>query len=62
MTVFMITHDIKEGFHLGTRLLVFDKVRHDPQAPDRYGAQITYDIPLRRRGAAVATPALARAG
>jgi len=49
MTVFMITHDIKEGFHLGTRLLVFDKLRHDPQAPDAYGARITYDIPLRRR-------------
>jgi NitT/TauT family transport system ATP-binding protein len=48
MTVFMITQDIKEGFHLGTRLLVFDKLRHDPQAPDAYGARITYDIPLRR--------------
>ncbi len=34
MTIFMITHDIKESFQLGTRLLVFDKVRHDPQAPD----------------------------
>jgi NitT/TauT family transport system ATP-binding protein len=33
MTIFMITHDIKESFQLGTRLLVFDKVRHDPQAP-----------------------------
>ena len=52
MTVFMITHDIKEGFGLGTRLLVFDKLRHDPQAPDAYGARITYDIPLRRRAAA----------
>jgi NitT/TauT family transport system ATP-binding protein len=62
MTVFMITHDIKEGFHLGTRLLVFDKVRHDAQAPDRYGARITYDIPLRRRAGAVAATALARAG
>jgi NitT/TauT family transport system ATP-binding protein len=51
MTVFMITHDLKEGFDLGTRLLVFDKVRHDPQAPDAYGARITYDIPLRRRAA-----------
>jgi NitT/TauT family transport system ATP-binding protein len=27
--------------------LVFDKVRVDPQAPDRYGATITYDIPLK---------------
>ncbi|PXV73929.1 hypothetical protein C7433_1051, partial [Pantoea sp. PNA 03-3] len=22
------------------------KVRHDPQAPDAWGARITYDIPL----------------
>lgn len=50
MTVFMITHDLKEGFELGTRLLVFDRVRHDPQAPEAYGATITYDLPLRRKG------------
>ncbi|SEP19099.1 ATP-binding cassette domain-containing protein [Aquisalimonas asiatica] len=48
ITIFMITHDLKEGFDLGTRLLVFDKVRHDPQAPNAYGAKITYDIPLGR--------------
>ena len=48
MTIFMVTHDLKEGFELGTRLLVFDKVRHDPQAPEAYGAKVTYDIPLRR--------------
>ena len=46
LTVFMITHDIKEGFYLGTRLLVFDKVRHDPQAPHAYGASITFDLPV----------------
>ncbi|MEJ2061275.1 MAG: ABC transporter ATP-binding protein [Gammaproteobacteria bacterium] len=46
MTIFMVTHDIKEGFDLGTRLLVFDKVRLDAQAPNAYGATITYDIPL----------------
>ena len=46
-TVFMVTHDIEEGFTLGSRILVFDRVRVDPQAPQRYGAQITYDIPLR---------------
>ncbi|QFT32141.1 Bicarbonate transport ATP-binding protein CmpD [Labrenzia sp. THAF82] len=46
MTIFMVTHDIHEAFKLGTRLLVFDKVRHDPQAPDAYGATITYDLPL----------------
>lgn len=51
LTIFMITHDLKEGFSLGSRLWVFDKIRHDPQAPDAWGASITYDIPL-DRGAA----------
>lgn len=46
ITIFMITHDLKEGFHLGTRLLVFDKYRIDPHQPNRYGATITYDIPV----------------
>lgn len=46
LTVVMVTHDLQEGFHLGTRLLVFDKIRHDPHAPDRFGATITYDIPI----------------
>jgi NitT/TauT family transport system ATP-binding protein len=46
LTVFMVTHDLSEGFHLGTRLLVFDKLRIDEQAPLAFGARITYDIPL----------------
>lgn len=46
LTVFMITHDLKEGFYLGTRLWVFDKLRVDPQAPDAYGARITYDLAI----------------
>lgn len=46
LTVFMVTHDLKEGFYLGTRLWVFDKLRHDAQAPHRYGAGITYDLPV----------------
>ena len=48
MTVFLVTHDLSEGFSLGTRLLVFDKVRHDPHAPDRFGATLTYDLPIAR--------------
>jgi NitT/TauT family transport system ATP-binding protein len=48
MTIFMVTHDLRESFELGTRVLVFDKVRVDTQAPDAYGATITYNIPLRR--------------
>jgi NitT/TauT family transport system ATP-binding protein len=51
MTIFMITHDVKESFQLGTRLLVFDKVRNDPQAPEAYGATVTYDIPLKSKRA-----------
>jgi NitT/TauT family transport system ATP-binding protein len=49
MTIFMVTHDIEEAFKLGTRVLVFDKTRHDPHAPERYGATITYDLPLGRK-------------
>ncbi len=49
MTIFMVTHDIEEAFKLGTRVLVFDKTRHDPHAPERYGATITYDLPLDRK-------------
>ncbi|MFE8070348.1 ABC transporter ATP-binding protein [Marinobacteraceae bacterium S3BR75-40.1] len=45
-TIFMVTHDLTEGFYLGTRLLVFDKVRNDPHDPQAYGATITYDLPI----------------
>jgi NitT/TauT family transport system ATP-binding protein len=50
MTVIMVTHDIKEAFGLGTRLIAFDKPRHDPQAPGRFGATVTYDLDLTRDG------------
>jgi NitT/TauT family transport system ATP-binding protein len=49
MTIFMVSHDIQESFALGTRLLTFDKVRHDPQAPEAYGARVTYDMRLARK-------------
>src|ERR1700736_1349838 len=47
MTIFMVTHDLKESFALGTRLLVFDKARVDPQSPEAFGATITFNIPLK---------------
>lgn len=46
LTVFMITHDLSEGFSLGTRIWVLDKPRIDPHQPELFGAQIVYDIAL----------------
>ena len=56
LTIFMITHDLKEGFSLASRLLVFDKLRHDPHAPEAWGATITYDLPLDRTQPDAALP------
>lgn len=50
MTVFMVTHDLDEGFKLGERVLVFDKPRWDPHDPGAYGATVTYDFDARDRG------------
>jgi NitT/TauT family transport system ATP-binding protein len=61
LTIFMVTHDLKEGFTLGSRVLVFDKVRVDPQASGAYGARITYNIPLDHSRGAAASLHLARA-
>ena len=46
LTVVMVTHDIKEAFSLGTRVLTLDKRRHDPHAPHRFGATAVYDLQL----------------
>jgi NitT/TauT family transport system ATP-binding protein len=54
LTIAMVTHDIGEAFALGTRVLTFDKRRHDPQAPHRYGATAVYDLALDRKIAAEA--------
>lgn len=48
MTVFMVTHDLEEGFKLGDRVLVFDKIRWDPHEPEAYGATVTYDLDTKR--------------
>lgn len=50
MTVFMVTHDLEEGFKLGDRVLVFDKPRWDPTDPNAFGATITYDFDARDGG------------
>lgn len=50
MTIFMVTHDLEEGFKLGDRVLVFDKPRWDPDEPEAYGATVTYDFDARNGG------------
>jgi len=49
LTIIMVTHDIKEAFKLGTRVLAFDKRRVDPHAPHRYGATAVYDVPVTKK-------------
>ena len=48
MTVVMVTHDLSEAFSLATRVVAFDKLRIDPQAPGAYGATVTFDIKVHR--------------
>jgi NitT/TauT family transport system ATP-binding protein len=58
MSVLMISHEFRESFELGTRLLTFDRLRVDPQSPERYGASVSYDQRLRRRPTADTPAAL----
>ncbi len=46
MTVFMVTHDLREAFHLGNRIIVFDRHRTREEELPYYGATITMDLKL----------------
>ena len=48
MTVFMVTHDLREAFQLGTRVVAFDRYRTREEEREAYGATIMFDIPLDR--------------
>lgn len=53
MTVVMVTHDLREAFTLGTRVVALGRTRTLPEDMVRYGASITKDIdiwPPRRAG------------
>jgi NitT/TauT family transport system ATP-binding protein len=40
-------------------VLAFDKRRHDPQAPNRFGSAVVYDFPLDQKAPPVVPAALA---
>jgi NitT/TauT family transport system ATP-binding protein len=49
VTVVMVTHDLREAFALGTKVIVFDRLRNRPEEQGRYGASITQNIDVHRR-------------
>jgi len=49
VTVVMVTHDLREAFGLGERVVVFDRLRTRPEEALRYGATITQNIEVWRR-------------
>lgn len=51
VTVVMVTHDLKEAFSLGQRVVVFDRLRTRPEELLRYGATISQNIEVWRRRA-----------
>lgn len=50
LTIIMVTHDLREAFTLGTRVLALDNRRSDPRADRRFGATTVYDLNLRKGG------------
>ncbi|WP_405401718.1 ABC transporter ATP-binding protein [Paracoccus sp. Ld10] len=46
MTVVMVTHDLREAFTLGTRIIVLERTSTRPEEADRYGAKIGKDIAI----------------
>ncbi|MEP3674670.1 ABC transporter ATP-binding protein [Sulfitobacter sp.] len=46
MTVIMVTHDLREAFTLGTRVVALGRTRDRPEEAMRYGASITKDIDI----------------
>jgi NitT/TauT family transport system ATP-binding protein len=51
ITVVMVTHDLREAFLLGTRVVVFDRVRNRPEEQLRYGATVASNIEVGRKRA-----------
>ena len=46
LTVVMVTHDMREAFTLGTRVVAFERPRDRPDERERYGATLSSDIAI----------------
>lgn len=46
MTVFMVSHDLKEAFYLGTRIIAFQRPNRPDSHTEPYGARVTFDVAL----------------
>jgi NitT/TauT family transport system ATP-binding protein len=46
LTVVMVTHDLREAFELGTRVIAFERPRDRPEERERFGARLSKDIEL----------------
>ncbi|MFT3730986.1 MAG: ABC transporter ATP-binding protein [Hyphomicrobium sp.] len=44
LTVVMVTHDLREAFELGTRIIAFERPRNRPEEAERYGSRLSADI------------------
>jgi NitT/TauT family transport system ATP-binding protein len=49
VTIVMVTHDLREAFLLGTRVVVFDRLRNKQEEKQRYGATVSQNIEVHRR-------------
>ncbi|HVZ05027.1 ABC transporter ATP-binding protein [Hyphomicrobium sp.] len=45
LTIVMVTHDLREAFELGTRIIAFERPRNRPEEAERYGSRLSADIP-----------------
>ena len=46
LTVVMVTHDMREAFTLGSRVIAFERPRDRPEERERYGALLSRDITI----------------
>lgn len=53
LTVVMVTHDLGEAFHLGTRVIAFERPRNRPEEAERFGATLSEDLEQAAKPAAV---------